>query len=139
MAAITSLKVALEEPLKLEGGGELTELSLRLPRARDLRTMKVSGTPDMGMILDLAAGLANLTTAELDEISAADAMEVVSLLSPFLVKDGGTTQSPSSPTPRRTPCSPLPTFTKSRRRSITRSFRRGSFMRASRSAWRCLV
>lgn len=106
MAAITSLKVPLEEPLKLEGGGELTELILRLPKARDLRTMKVSGTPDMGMILDLAAGLANLTTAELDEISAADAMEVVSLLSPFLVKDGGTTQSPSSPTPSTSPQSP---------------------------------
>jgi hypothetical protein len=106
MAAVTSLKVELSEPLKLSGGAELTELVLQLPKARHLRTMKVSSKPDMGMILDLAAELANLTPDELDEISAADAMEVVSVLSPFLVKDGGTTQSLSSPTPSISPQSP---------------------------------
>lgn len=61
MAAITSLKVELSEPLKLAGGAELAELTLQLPKARHLRTMKVSGKPDMGMILDLAAELAGLT------------------------------------------------------------------------------
>ncbi|MGA4113003.1 phage tail assembly protein [Ralstonia nicotianae] len=106
MAAITSLKVELSEPLKLAGGAELAELTLQLPKARHLRTMKVSGNPDMGMILDLAAELAGLTPAEIDEICAADAMEVVGVLSPFLVKDGGTTQSPSSPTPSTSPQSP---------------------------------
>lgn len=48
MAAITSLKVELSEPLKLAGGAELAELTLQLPKARHLRTMKVSASRTWG-------------------------------------------------------------------------------------------
>ena len=106
MAAIASIKVPLSEPLKLTGGGELTELVMPRPKARHLRSLPMTATPSMGMIIDLAAELAGLTSDEIDELEAADTMEVVIKLGPFLVKDGGTTQSPSSPTPSTSPQSP---------------------------------
>ncbi|MFS8930946.1 phage tail assembly protein [Cupriavidus taiwanensis] len=109
MAALVSIKVPLSEPLKLKGGGELTELVMGRPKARHLRTMEMTAKPSMGMILDLAAELAGLTPEEIDELEAADAMEVVSELGPFLVKDAGTKPSPSSPTPSTSPQNPYGT------------------------------
>ncbi|MGT2507912.1 phage tail assembly protein [Cupriavidus basilensis] len=96
----------MSEPLKLKGGAELTELVMAMPRGKHLRNMNISGKPNMGMILDLGAELAGVTPEEIDELVAADAMEVVTLLSPFLAKDDGTKPSASSPTASTSPQTP---------------------------------
>lgn len=103
MAMPANIKVPLSEPLKLTGGTEITELVMARPKAKHLRTMQMTTKPSMGMLLDLAAELAGLTAEEIDELEAADTMEVVEKLGPFLVKDDGTKPSPSSPTPSTSP------------------------------------
>jgi hypothetical protein len=106
MAALVTINVPLSQPLKLKGGSEITELVMARPKARHLRTMPMVSKPSMNMILDLAAELAGLTAEEIDELEAADAMEVVVALGPFLAKDDGTKRSPSSPTPSTSPQTP---------------------------------
>lgn len=78
---MNKVKIELTEPVK-HGKNEITELELREPRAKDMR--KVSLSPTMGEMLDIAATISNNPPSVIDQLCIKDTMKVVEVIGDFL-------------------------------------------------------
>lgn len=86
----SSKTVKLKKPLKF-GDKEITEIVFREPVAKDLR--KLSGSPGVGELLDLAAGLSDLPTPQLiNGLKLYDTNKVLEAITAFF-EDGPETGS----------------------------------------------
>jgi len=83
----------LHHPIKLKDGSGLSVLYLRRPKGREMRDVELSGKMKMGVIMDIVGKMCSLLPEEVDEIDAADMMEIVGVVSPFLVVGTGETPS----------------------------------------------
>lgn len=88
-----SVTIKLTRPIEAHGE-TVAELVLAEPCARHLRDLPLSGTPSIGLLLDMAAAVSGLPPSAIDQLSAADAMKVVEVMGSFL--GGGTGEMPSS-------------------------------------------
>lgn len=87
--------VTLKLAKPIEAHGEtVVELVLAEPCAKHMRDLPLSGTPSIGLLLDMAAAVSGLPPSAIDQLGAADTMKVVEVLSGFL--GGGTGEMPSS-------------------------------------------
>lgn len=75
------MKITLTEPVKY-GDETITELVLRKPRGRDFRELKNMDSP-FGAMLDMAAGLADVSPKVMDDLCAEDTLAVVEVVSGF--------------------------------------------------------
>lgn len=73
--------VKLKYPYKY-GQEEITEITLRRPKGKDLR--KLPAAMDTGDILNLAAALSGHAPSVIDEMDAEDVVEVIEAVSDFL-------------------------------------------------------
>jgi len=73
--------ITLAEPL-MQGTEEIKELKLRVPKAKDIRTF--SEHSDVGVMLDLAARLANQTPRLIGELCMEDTGKVLEVVQDFL-------------------------------------------------------
>lgn len=85
------IKIALSKPIKL-GSDDLHEISLRSPKARELREMPIKQGLVMGDIYPVAAACADLPVSCIDQLEAADMMKVMEVVSGFLGVGTGATQ-----------------------------------------------
>lgn len=79
--------IKLRSPIK-HGSETITELSIREPKAKDLRKLPMQ--PNMGDIIDLAGRLAAQPPSVMDELSAADLSEVAEVIGNFIGVGPGT-------------------------------------------------
>lgn len=80
MTGIT--EITLTHPVKF-GGEKIEKLVFRRPQARDFRPLKSMEFP-FAMMLDFAAGLANLPAAALDNLDVDDVPRVLEAVGGFL-------------------------------------------------------
>ena len=64
------------------GSREIEQLSIRKPKAKDMRNFPLN--PTMGDMLDLASALAGEPTSVIDELSVPDMTRVVEVIGDFL-------------------------------------------------------
>ncbi len=69
--------ITLQEPIKW-GSETITELTLRKPKAKDLRRFPTQ--PTTGDILDLAATLSGRPSAVIDELDVPDMLEICEVI-----------------------------------------------------------
>ena len=75
-------KIVLQHPIKVDGV-EVSELSLRRPKVRDLQKIEsVSG--EISKVVALASALADLSTEQVAEIDAADFVKISEAVAGFL-------------------------------------------------------
>lgn len=75
--------IQLAKPINAHGE-TVTTLVLEEPCARHMRNLPLSGTPSIGLLLDMAAAVSGLPPSAIDQLGAADTMKVVEVLSGFL-------------------------------------------------------
>lgn len=82
--------IVLGTPLQ-HGDEVIKELHIHRPKARDMRTLKPGDMNEgpMGIILSLVGEQNGLPSSVIDEMDAADVMEVVAEFAPFLEKRTG--------------------------------------------------
>ena len=88
-----AVTIELAEPIQAHGE-EVRALVLQAPRAKHLRAVALSGSPDIGVLLDIAAETSGLPPSAINDLAAADAMRVVEAVSTFLAPPPGGTPSP---------------------------------------------
>ena len=75
-------KIVLQHPIKVDGV-EVSELSLRRPKVRDLQKIEsVSG--EISKVVALASALADLSPEQVAEIDAADFVKISEAVAGFL-------------------------------------------------------
>lgn len=79
MAEPKTLK--LQEPVK-QGSEEIFELTIRPPKAKDLR--KLPERPATGDLLDLAARITGQPPSVIDELGMADTMALLDIVGDFM-------------------------------------------------------
>ncbi len=85
---IESTVVKLNFPVKHPDGSIVDEIILRRLKAKDLKAVNFQQGGEVGAMLKLIALMAALPERVLDELDAADALNVCKEAAPFL--DGGT-------------------------------------------------
>lgn len=83
------LKLSLSKPIMF-AGREMPELELREPMAGDIRKMPAGGNITVGDFLEIIAALSSLPPDLVDELSPADALAAIELLTPFFVRSPST-------------------------------------------------
>jgi len=79
----------------IEAHGEMiSTLTLRRPKAKELREMPLRSALKMGDFYDIAAACADIPPSAFDQIDGADVMHIVEVVGGFL--DRGTGAPPSS-------------------------------------------
>lgn len=80
-----SLKVVeLSQPLKTQDNRELTKLSFRRPKGKDLRNLPAGDALGMGMALIPRLCVEQITSDDVDEMDAVDCMTCVNALGEYL-------------------------------------------------------
>ncbi|MFN4328302.1 MAG: phage tail assembly protein [Limnobacter sp.] len=87
----TAKTIDLSSPIKL-GGDDLHQVTLRAPKAKDLREMPIKQGLTMGDLFPIAASCADLPVSCIDQLEAADMMKVMEVVSGFLGVGTGVTQ-----------------------------------------------
>ncbi|MEW6612707.1 MAG: phage tail assembly protein [Pseudomonadota bacterium] len=75
--------ITLSEPITAHGE-TVSALTLEAPRARHLRNLPLTGTPSVGLLLDMAGAVSGLPPSAIDQLSAPDTMRVVEAMAGFL-------------------------------------------------------
>lgn len=72
MTDATDTPISLTRPITTAAGVQVTSVTMRRAKVRDLRRMKDFGSDDLSQELGLMAHLAGLVPEDFDEIDAAD-------------------------------------------------------------------
>jgi hypothetical protein len=80
------MKITLKHPVADERGSELTAITLRRPKARDLMAMTKAQAADgdIGAMIAFIASIAGVPTAVVDDMDAEDFMTVSGAAQSFL-------------------------------------------------------
>lgn len=83
-----TFEVKLDEPIKLESGAEINQLTIRRPKVGDLR--KSSGMADEDRGYYIAARMTGLSEPEFDELDIGDLEKIMEIVNDFLpAAEGG--------------------------------------------------
>lgn len=78
------VKLVLSKPV-MSAGVEFTEIIFREPKGKDLRTLPAAADGmTIGVLMNLAAKLGNVTPEAFDEMAPKDVLKAVALIGPFL-------------------------------------------------------
>ncbi len=87
-----SIVITLASPI-MAHGETLTMLTLRRPKARELRSMPMRANMVMGDLYDVAAACADVPASSIDQLDAADLMQVMEVIGDFLGVGSGMKRS----------------------------------------------
>lgn len=84
--------IKLNTPIEAHGN-TVSELTLRAPKAKELRDLPIKQNMTMGDLYGIAAACADVPPSSIDQLDAADIMKVMEVVGGFLGLGTGETQS----------------------------------------------
>lgn len=84
--------IELDAPIQAHGE-TISVLTLRRPKAKELRDMPIRSDMKMGDLFGVAAACADIPPSAFDQLDASDLMKVMGVVGGFLGVGDGTTQS----------------------------------------------
>ena len=88
-----SRTITLSTPIEVHGD-QVSSLTLRAPKAKQLRDMPLKQGMVMGDLFPVAAACADVPPSAIDQLDASDLMQVMEVVGGFLGLGTGVTPSP---------------------------------------------